>query len=56
MRQGTKWVLSEMSDLNDTVPLAAIDCTIALRDVYDKVQFAGSDEAPSPHQGMEPTR
>lgn len=56
VRQGTKWVLSEMSDLNDTVPLAAIDCTIALRDVYDKVQFTGSDETPPIHQGIEPTR
>jgi Uma2 family endonuclease len=56
VRQGAKWVLSELSDLNDTVPLAAIDCAIALRDVYDKVQFAGSDETPSPHQGMEPMR
>src|SRR5439155_11928006 len=36
VRQGTKWVLSELSDLNDTVPLATIDCAITLRDVYDK--------------------
>ena len=56
VRQGTKWVLSEWSDLNDTVPLATIDCAITLRDVYDKVQFAESDETPSPHQGMEQPR
>ena len=52
VRQGTKWVLAELSDLNDTVPLATIDCAIILRDVYDKVQFAESDETPSPHQDM----
>lgn len=56
VRQGTTWVLSELSDLDDTVPLATIACAIALRDVYDKVQFAGSDETPSSHQGVEPTR
>jgi Uma2 family endonuclease len=56
VRQGTKWVLSEMNDLNDTVPLAAIDCAIALRDVYDKVQFTGNDETPSLLQDIEPTR
>jgi hypothetical protein len=27
-----------------------------LRDVYDKVQFAGSDEATSSHTGMAPAR
>jgi hypothetical protein len=45
-----------MNDLNDTVPLAAIDCAIALRDVYDKVQFTGNDETPSLLQDIEPTR
>jgi Uma2 family endonuclease len=56
VRQGTKWVLSELNDLTDTVPLTTIDCAITLRDVYDKVQFAGSNEIPSPPQHMEPTR
>jgi Uma2 family endonuclease len=56
VRQGAQWLLSEASTLNDTVHLAAIECAIALRDVYDKVQFAGSNEAPWLNQDMEPTR
>jgi Uma2 family endonuclease len=53
VRQGVQWILSEASTLDETVHLAAIDCDAVLRDVYDKVQFAGSDEATSPHSGME---
>lgn len=53
VRQGTRWVLSELSDPQDTVPLAAIDCAIALRDVYDKVQFAASAEASLPPPSTE---
>jgi Uma2 family endonuclease len=53
VRQGVQWILSEASTLDETVHLAAIDCDVMLRDVYDKVQFAGSDEATSPHSGME---
>jgi Uma2 family endonuclease len=56
VRQGSQWVLSEASTLDETVHLAAIDCNMVLRDVYDKVQFAGSDEATSPHTGREPAR
>lgn len=57
VRQGAQWVLSEISDINDMVHLAAVDCAIALQDVYDKVQFAESDEEPPlPNQGIEPTR
>jgi Uma2 family endonuclease len=44
VRQGAQWVLSEISDINDTVHLAAVDCAIALQDVYDKVQFAERGE------------
>jgi Uma2 family endonuclease len=53
VRQGAQWLLSEASALDETVHLAAIDCDMVLRDVYDKVQFAGSDEATSPHPGIE---
>ncbi len=45
VRQGSQWVLSEVSDLNDTVHLAAIGCEVVLQEVYDKVQFVTSDEA-----------
>jgi len=56
VRQGAQWVLSEASTPDETVHFAAIDCDVALRDIYDKVQFAMSDEATAPNQGMEPTR
>ncbi|ETW93057.1 MAG: hypothetical protein ETSY1_40940, partial [Candidatus Entotheonella factor] len=46
VRQGDQWILSEISDLNNTLHLAAVDCTIALQEVYDKVQFAESDTPP----------
>jgi len=52
VRQGAQWVLSEASTLDETVLFAAIDCDVALRDVYDKVQFARSDEAIAPNTGM----
>jgi Uma2 family endonuclease len=53
VRQGAQWLHTEASTLDETVHLAAIDCDVVLRDVYDKVQFAGSDEATSPHPGIE---
>jgi Uma2 family endonuclease len=39
VRQGMNWVLTEYDGLDATVPLRAIDCSLALREVYDKVQF-----------------
>ncbi|ETX04060.1 MAG: hypothetical protein ETSY2_31015 [Candidatus Entotheonella gemina] len=48
VRQGDQWILSEVNGLNDTLHLAAVDCTIALQDVYDKVQFVEGDASPSP--------
>lgn len=55
VRQGEQWVLSEASDLNDTVHLATVDCAVTLQDIYDKVKFDERDAPPSPHPGMEPT-
>ena len=52
VRQGSQWVLSEVSDLNDTVHLAAIGCDVVLQEVYDKVQFVTSDEASPAEQGL----
>ena len=56
VRQGAQWVLSEVSTLDETVHLAAIDCDVVLRDVYDKIQFTGDDAATLPPTGMEPSR
>jgi Uma2 family endonuclease len=52
VRQGAQWVLSEVSDLHDTVHLASIDCEVILQEVYDKVQFVTSDEASPAEQGL----
>lgn len=36
-----QWMLTEASDLNSVLELPAIGCTLALRDVYDKVDLHG---------------
>lgn len=46
-RQGGQWLLTEASDVDGTIHLAAIGCTLALRDVYAKVDLAfGAMRAP----------
>jgi Uma2 family endonuclease len=47
VRQGDQWVLSEVSDLHDTLHLASIGCDVVLQEIYHKVQFITSDEATS---------
>lgn len=44
-RDGDRWVLTTFGDLNDTVALPAIGCTLALREVYAKVRFAAGGPA-----------
>lgn len=34
-----QWLLSETTDENDAVSIASIDCTLQLREVYDKISF-----------------
>lgn len=34
-----QWLLSETSDLSETIDLPSINCHLALTDVYDKVEF-----------------
>lgn len=34
-----RWTLTDYSTLTDSVPLASVDCTLALAEVYDKVEF-----------------
>ncbi len=53
LRQGAQWIFSEASHLDETICLASIGCDVALRDVYDKVRFAISDETATPDQAME---
>jgi Uma2 family endonuclease len=40
-RQGDQWVLTVLSRADDTLVLESIGCTVAVREIYDKVQFAG---------------
>ncbi len=40
-RRGDDWVLSVFTSLDDTLRLASIDCEVALREIYDKVEFSG---------------
>lgn len=46
VRQGSQWVLSEASTLEETLHLASIGCDVALRDVYEKVQFVTETTVP----------
>jgi Uma2 family endonuclease len=50
VRQGDQWVLSEVSDLASTVHLPSINCEVALRDIYERVEFS-SNEAGAPSRG-----
>ncbi|MBA2594014.1 MAG: Uma2 family endonuclease [Pseudomonadota bacterium] len=43
VRQDRQWVLSEADEWNDTIHLSSIDCRLALRDIYDKVEFSDTD-------------
>ena len=44
VRQGEQWVLSEYRSLDDSLPIESIGCTLALRDIYARVQFSPSGE------------
>lgn len=47
-RQGSLWVLTEISSLDDTLILTSIGCDLPLRELYDKVDFpTGTDLLPS---------
>jgi Uma2 family endonuclease len=36
---GGQWMLTEISELDGTLHLASIGCDLALRDIYDRVEF-----------------
>jgi Uma2 family endonuclease len=38
--QDDRWTLTDYSALTDRVPLASIECTLALAEVYDKLEIA----------------
>ena len=37
-RQGGQWLLTEATSLDDVMELPSVGCTLALRDVYDKIE------------------
>jgi Uma2 family endonuclease len=39
-----QWLLEEFDELDAVLSIAAIDCTLAIQDVYEKVVFAEPDE------------
>lgn len=47
-REGAEWVLAEISDADGTLNLAAIDCHLAVRAVYEKIEL---DPTPSHVRG-----
>ena len=44
VRQGESWVFSEVTDLDGSLTLDAIGCTIPLREIYDGVELPAPDE------------
>ncbi|HEX2906142.1 MAG TPA: Uma2 family endonuclease [Phototrophicaceae bacterium] len=46
-RQGEQWLLTDATSLDDILTLPSVDCTLALRDVYEKVDFTTEEETPS---------
>lgn len=44
-RQGDQWLLTEATDLGDTMQLASIGCELPLANVYERVEFEESEGA-----------
>ena len=44
-RQDERWLLTEMSDLAETLRLDSIDCTLSLVDIYDKVEIEDKERS-----------
>jgi Uma2 family endonuclease len=43
-RQGDFWVLSATTDLDDTLELSSVGCTLSLREIYANVEFPVEDD------------
>lgn len=44
-REGDHWVLTEVSDADGTLTLSSLGCTLALADIYERVEFPAADIA-----------
>ena len=53
-RQGGQWGLTEMTRLEETVRLEAIDCDLPLAEVYAKVRFGAGDDATGGQEATTP--
>lgn len=45
-RQGEQWLLTAVTRLDDVIELPSIGCSLALRDVYDRVQVVSDNHRP----------
>jgi hypothetical protein len=43
VRDGERWVLTEIDGLDDSLVLASIGCELRLRDVYERVDLSSPD-------------
>ena len=46
-RSDTGWHIQYFSDLGDEVPLAALECSLPLRDIYQRISFEEQPPAPA---------
>jgi Uma2 family endonuclease len=46
VRQDEKWILSVYSALKDVIRLEAVSATLAVLDLYDKIEFSPNPNAP----------
>lgn len=44
-RSETGWQIQRFSDLGDEVPLAALECSLRLRDIYQRIKFEAEPPA-----------
>jgi Uma2 family endonuclease len=44
IRHGEEWIFTELGDLSNTLHLTAVDCSVALRDIYDLVEFSKAED------------
>jgi Uma2 family endonuclease len=43
VREGDRWILSEVAELDETLVLTSVGCTLRLRDVYERVDLGNPD-------------
>jgi Uma2 family endonuclease len=43
VRQGEHWLFAESRDLEGTLQLVSVDCSVPLREIYDQVDFPGDE-------------